>query len=293
MVKGQAIPGSPVFETSSYLQNLLVKAPRDVVEINKPMVVNGEAKHVQVTIPAEQFGNIEILHITDVQFGHQMCRTDRLLEYRDWILAKPNRFTLFGGDMIDAATALSVQSPFENLGDPQWQVYNFVQLVIPMRHRIIGYVGGNHERRTAKGSVFGDAGKLIATLLGVPYSSGQQFVDIYYGDHQPFKNSLWHGGGAARTKGARAQMLAKFMEQGDSHMYWVGHLHDVVMLGSQRVKRDPVVGHLEFEKFSGVMSSSFLDHFGTFAEVSGMAPNDLNMWRVVLEPNGKWELTLR
>lgn len=277
--------------TQEFLNKLQRRAPRDVVKMKFSMRVGDESKYVSVSFdPARYRNGIEILHLTDVQFGHRCCRVDRFIEYRDWVLSQRNRFVFFGGDMVDAATMLSVASPYENTEEPQAQVYRFVELAMPMRHRIIGYVGGNHERRSTK--TFGDLGHLIATLLRIPYSSGKQFVDIHYGDlHCPFKNSLWHGGTGSRTKGSKAQMLHRFMVQGDSQCYWVGHLHDVLMLGDVRERRGP--GGIKIEKFAGVMSSSFLEHYGTYAEVQGMPAGDTQMWRLVLEPNGKWMLTLR
>jgi hypothetical protein len=191
--------------------------------------------------------------------------------------------------MVDAATPISIASPYENTEEPQGQVFRFVELAMPMRHRILGFTFGNHERRSVK--TFGNLGNLIATLLRIPGSSGKQFVDINFGEHKAFKNSLWHGGTGSRTKGAKAQMLHRFMGQGDAQCYWVGHLHDAMVLFDWRERRKS--GHIHLEKYAGVMSSSFLDHYGTYAEVSGMAPSDTMMGRVILEPNGKWELTLR
>ncbi len=275
-----------------YLTRLQYKAPKDVLNLQTSMRFGDESKYITVDIDPKKYKNgIEIIHITDVQFGHLRCNVDKFLEYRDWILSEPNRFVFFGGDMIDAATAISVASPYENTEEPQGQIYRFCELAMPMRHRVLGFVGGNHERRGAK--TFGDLGHLIATLLKIPYSSGKQFVDINYGKHAPFKNSLWHGGSGSRTKGAKAQMLSRFMAQGDSQCYWVGHLHDVLMLGDVRERRHEGGSEIVLEKFAGVMSSSFLEHYGTYAEVAGMAPNDCQMWRLILEPNGHWELTLR
>jgi hypothetical protein len=191
--------------------------------------------------------------------------------------------------MVDAATPISIASPYENTEEPQGQVFRFIEIAMPIRHRILGYVGGNHERRSIK--TFGDLGHLIATLLKIPYSSGKQFVDIHYGDHAPFKNSLWHGGTGSRTKGAKAQMLHRFMAQGDSQCYWVGHLHDCLVLFDWRERR--FYNKIKLEKYAGVMSSSFLDHYGTYAEVAGLAASDTIMGRVILEPNGKWMLTLK
>jgi hypothetical protein len=276
--------------TNSYLDKLWKDAPKDVLQIRGSMQYGDEYKYVTAAFnPKVYKDQIEILHLTDVQFGHLSCNVPVFLEFRDWVLKEPNRFVFFGGDMIDAATSISIASPYENTEEPQGQVFRFVELAMPLRHRILGYVGGNHERRGVK--TFGDLGHLIATLLRVPYSSGKQFVDISYGEHKAFKNSLWHGGTGSKTKGAKMQMLHRFMTQGDAQCYWVGHLHDAMMTFDWREKREN--GKIKLEKFAGVMSSSFLEHYGTYAEVAGMAPAGTMMWRLILEPNGKWELTAR
>lgn len=276
--------------TISYLERLHAGAPLDILKLHTSMQYGEEVKYVTAHFDLAKFPRqIEILHITDVQFGHRSCNVDKFVEYRDWILSKKNRFVLFGGDMVDAATCLSIASPYENTEEPQGQVYRFVELAMPMRHRILGYVGGNHERRGVK--TFGDLGKLIAMLLKVPYSAGKQFVDIHYGDHQPFRNALWHGGTGSRTKGAKAQMIHRWMQQGNADVYWVGHLHDTMMIGDVRTRTAD--GMVHTEKYAGVMSSSFLEHWGTYAEVSGMPAGDTQMWRLILMPDGHSELTLR
>jgi hypothetical protein len=265
------------------------------IKIETDMLYGDESKYVKVIVSPRVYPDgIEVLHITDVQYGHKHCNVAKFIEYRDWILAKPNRFVFFGGDMVDAATVLSVASPYSNTKEPQAQVYDFVELAAPMRHRILGFVGGNHERRSER--AFGDLGHLLATLLKTPYSSGKQFVDIHYGRQIPHRNSLWHGGSGSRTKGAKAQMLHRFMTQGDSHVYWVGHLHDCLMLTDVRERRpyphEPQ-GSMVAEHYLGVMSSSFLSHYGTYAEVMGMSAGGCNMWRLIIEPSGKWEMTHR
>ena len=277
-------------KTQEFLDKIQKNAPKDVIKLNTSMHYGDESKYVSVRFDTKSYPDtIELLMLTDVQFGHIMCQESRFIEFRDWVLKEPNRFVLFGGDMVDAAHAFSVGSSYENKFEPQAQVFRFVELAMPIRHRIIGFVGGNHERRTAK--MFGDLGHLLATLLKVPYSAGKQLIDIHYGQHEPFKISLWHGETGSRTKGAKAQMLHRFMAQGDSQLYLVGHLHDVVLLFDWREKRQK--SRIVLEKFAGVMSSSFLEYWGTYAEVAGLAPSDTMMARVILEPNKHWEVTLR
>lgn len=275
--------------TTTFLDQMYKPLIKGGLRAHQTMIYDGETKYVTYNIPRERHDSIEVMMLTDLQFGHKSFNEDRFLEFREWILSEPNRFVCLGGDLIDAATPLSIQNPYENKFQPSEQVGRFCEMFMPIQHRILGSVGGNHERRTGKS--FGDAGFLIATLLRIPYSRGVQLIDIHYGDHDPFKISIWHGSGAARTKGARAQMLHRFMQQADSQLYLCGHLHDVVLLFDWRQHR--VGKEIKLQKIAGVMSSSFINYWNTFAEVAGLPPSDTMMARAVIEPNGHWEVTLR
>lgn len=234
---------------------------------------------------------LELLHMTDLQFGHVLARLDKIVEYRDWVLAEPNRYMLWGGDMIDAGTRISISSPWEQICEPQGQIYKFCDLMAPARHRILGFVGGNHERRGIP--TFGDLGSLIAHILEVPYSAGRQFIDFNFPKGKSFRVDLFHGRGAAQTAGAKMQMLHTFMQSGDAQIYLVGHLHDAMVKYNWRMVRDPLNHKVNLMKIAGAMSSSFLDYFGSYAEVAGLQANGLMMARVIVEPSGHWELTLR
>lgn len=274
---------------ASFLDRLYDNFPERKVGLTSPMVLDGESKYVEVEISSSKHPKVELIHLTDLQIGAKSFKEKRFKEYRDWILDDPDRFVMLGGDIIDAATVLSVASPYENTAEPGRQVEESVELLKPLRGRILGYVGGNHERRTAK--TYGDAGRVIATLLKIPYSRGVQNIDIKYGRHQPFKISLWHGAGSARTKGAKAQLLHRFMGQGDSMLYCIGHLHDVVCLYDWRQQRRD--GKIVLQKIAGVMSSSFQDYWNTYAESFGMSPSDTMMGRCILGPKGDWEISLK
>jgi len=282
-------PSGETITTSNRLNLLQMEMPPNVIDFRETKIVCGQAKRVHAVFDPAKFKTLEIIHITDVQWGALTCQEERVEEFIDWITSVPNRFVVFGGDMVDANTVLSVGSPYENKYEPKEQMLRFVEVFGRMRHRVIGYVGGNHEARTSK--AFGECGSIIATLLKIPYSNGKQLIDIHFGSHKPFKIDLWHGTGGARTKGAKAQMLHRFMQQGDSQLYLCGHLHDVVLLFDWRQQR--LNDGIHLEKIAGVMSSSFLDYWGTYAERAGLPPSDTMMARCILEPTGHWEITLR
>lgn len=258
------------------------------VSMSSSMHYGEQAKYVHWTFP-DSLSHLELIHITDVQFGHIACKVDRFEEYLDWILDSPCRYILGGGDWVDAWALWSPGSPFEQNANPQSQCYRFAERMSRVRHRILGSVGGNHERRAIP--AFGDLGTLLASYLQIPYSSGQQFIDIKFGKHQPFKIHLWHGRGTSRTKGAKMNMLHEMMKRSDAQLCLVGHLHDVLVTFDWQLKRDN--GKVKLVKQGGAMSSSFMEFWGTYGEVGGMNPSDVMMARTVLEPSGRWELTLK
>lgn len=280
--------------TSNWLDASQQLLPPRVMPLEESMVMDLEAKIVTTFLSEESYpGPVEIMMLTDLQFGSKGFKDARFREFRDWILGQPSCFVVLGGDLIDAATVMSVASPYENKWQPSEQVLNLVKLLSPLRGRILGYVGGNHERRTVKG--FGDAGVLIATLLKIPYSRGEQTIDVQYGQHQPFRIALWHGSGSARTKGAKAQMLHRFMHRGEADVYLCGHLHDAMVLFDwrERIRKRKGEKVIELDKIAGIMSSSFQDYWNSYAETVGLPPSDTMMALIRLYQDGAWEVNMR
>ena len=282
-----------IFDESTTL-NLLSEVQSQLLDyepqIKQSMIKNGQARFVSWDFSDVKIPHIEILQITDVQFGHKECLVEKLHEYFAWVLAEPFRYVVFGGDMVDAGHQQSKGSPFEQIGDPQSELWEFCKLAAPLRHRVLGYVGGNHERRSIP--TFGDLGKSIATILKLPYSPGKQHLDIHFAEHDPFRISMFHGSGASQTTGAIAMNLERFMNQGDSQLYLMGHLHRSLTIQTNREFRGK--HGMELRKIIGARGSSFLGHYGTYAEViMGTSPQSVQMPRTVLDKDGGWEVTLR
>lgn len=261
----------------------------DEYRMSSGMVFGEQTKYVSWELP-EELKTVELLQITDVQFGHVRCKYHRVLEYRDWVLAKANRFMIWTGDMIDAWAAWSPGRGFEQIGDPMSQVFKFCEVWAPARHRILGYVGGNHERRAIPG--FGDLGIMLAALMRIPYSNGKQLIDVHFGKHKPFKISQWHGRGGARTKGTVAQTLHRFASEGDSQLYLMGHLHQPMIIPGWKEVRAPGQ-KVVTRKYIAALGSSFLETWNTYGEIAGYTGGDVLMPRAILDTPGGWEVTLR
>lgn len=292
-VSSQELPtsGPAGIPVASPIENLIpsLKLIPDAYKRTTRLLIQGETKYLSWDFTDAPFSTLELLQITDAQFGHICCKVDRLIEYRDWVLAKPNRFMVWTGDNIDSAHMQSKGTTWENTGSPQYQIYEFCKLWAPARHRVLGYVGGNHERRCL--STFGDLGITIATLLQIPYSRGKQLIDVHFGQHKPFQISQWHGTGGARTKGTVAQVLTRFAAEGDSQLYLMGHLHQPMIIPFWKERRGGT--GLRAVKTVAALGSSFMETWGSYGEVSGYGPSDVLMPLCRLEKSGGWEVILR
>ncbi len=231
---------------------------------------------------AAKHPELDIIFLSDVQYGHNHCRVDKLVEYRDWILAEPNRYCIFGGDMIDAYRVGSPGPGYDNWCRPDSQVFRFCELMAPLRHRILGSVGGNHERRGLAGGV--DLGKLISFILEIPYSEGAQMISLIYGNHKrgvgevhPFRIYAWHGSGAAGSPGGRVNMTLKPVPNDEAQMYFSGHIHHPHVWPNWRTRRDEAAQRMWHEKYYVVSASHFLTFWGTYAEPSGATYTGLMM----------------
>ena len=112
----------------SALMQLLATAPPDAVPRSSGMVYDRETKYVSWTFSPKQFERLELIQITDMQFGHIACKVKRVKEYRDWVLSDPCRYMLWTGDNVDAWRLGSPGSPYDQIGDPQSQVYKFCEI---------------------------------------------------------------------------------------------------------------------------------------------------------------------
>lgn len=251
--------------------------------------LRGEAKYLTWDFSKAPFKTLDLLQVTDMQYGNVACKVDRVIEFRDWVLAAPNRYMIWTGDNVDAAHMLSKGTTWDNVGNPESQVFKFCEIWAPAAHRILGYVGGNHERRTI--TTFGDLGRLIAALLKIPYSGGKQLIDVKFGEHTPFQISQWHGAGGARTKGTVAQTLNRFAGEGDSRLYLMGHLHQAMIIPFFKERRGE--HGVKAVRVVAAMGSSFLETWGSYGEVMGFGPSDVVMPCCTLERAGGWEVRIR
>lgn len=252
---------------------------------------NGECRRASVVIP-NSWAHPIVFAKGDEQLGHVTCDEDRVKKDIAWVQHNPECLVFLLGDAIDSAVKTSPGSIRENTLSPLRQIDSYVEMHQSIKDRIIGYVGGNHERRIDKAlDDSGAAVRLIARGLSgpnhkVPFSGGILLIDVHWRGHV-WTFTLFHGAGAAQTPGSKIQRMQRNMLLSDSMITLSGHLHDEAKTSRRYVKRS-VDGTVRVVKQTALQCGTYLQYIGSYGEVGGMAPVGPDMIVIELFDDGKY-----
>lgn len=252
---------------------------------------NHECRRASITIP-ETWDKPIIFVKGDEQLGHVTCDEERVKKDIAWVQNNPQCLVMLLGDAIDSATKESPGSIRENKVGPITQANQYINIHRSIQDRIIGYVGGNHERRIDKALSEGGAGvRMIAEGLStpehkIPYSGGLLLLDLYWRGHL-WTFTLFHGAGAASTPGSITQRLQKNILLSDSLINLSGHLHNEMKTSRRFVKRSSD-GTIKIAKQTSLQCGTYLKYIGSYGEVGGMNPTGPDMIVIELMPDGRY-----
>lgn len=130
--------------------------------------------------------SIKVYAIGDVHIGAAECDLDGFERFLKQIEREPDSYIVLVGDIINngVRSASCPTNIYDETMPPSAQIDKAVELLRPVAHKILGFVGGNHELRTTK-AVDIDPAHTIAALLGIPhlYRKNMAFVRIVLGEH--------------------------------------------------------------------------------------------------------------
>ena len=107
------------------------------------------------------------IHMGDKGFGEISRR--KLQGYIDWVKATPNAFVFLLGDLVNCATLAGPSSPFQQNMDLSEQVEAIVNMLKPIKDKILGAIDGNHENRLVKFSGYSPTISICERLGGITY----------------------------------------------------------------------------------------------------------------------------
>lgn len=182
---------------------------------------------------SKDFKTVEVYTISDLHIGDARTDIASFKELLKYIMAEPNRFILLAGDLINNAIKSSVSNVYEEIMTPSAQKKWIVEQLEPVRERILGIVGGNHEYRSTK-EVDIDITESIADKIGKPsvYREDETLIKITFGKKGGRENKqqcytiyLTHGAGGGKRPGSSLNNIELLGLSIDADVYIMGHTH--------------------------------------------------------------------
>lgn len=249
--------------------------------------------------------DIKIYPISDVHLGAAEHLTREWELFCEKILSEPNSYITLGGDLINNATRSSVSNIFDETMRPREQKKLMVDMLTPLRDRILCAVSGNHERRSSK-DVDDDATYDIMAKLDLEhlYRENMAFVKIQLGkqeldngtrtrgDQRPtYVLAVTHGAGGGALTGSAVNKNERFAYVMDGCDAFIsGHVHKAFVTQPAKILIDPRNNKVSLRPFKVICSTSWLS-YGGYATQKMLTPSSFSPQTITLKSDRK-EMTV-
>lgn len=182
--------------------------------------------------------DVVIYPIADVHYGALEHNAEGWQAICKEILSQDNAYVILNGDLINNATRSSVSNIFDETCRPREQKKRMVEMLSPLKDRILCITSGNHERRSIK-DADDDPTYDIACKLDLEdiYRPNIAFLNIGLGKrgdrdapNQSYRIAVTHGAGGGIYTGATVNRNERFGNIIDGlDCLIVGHTHKGVV----------------------------------------------------------------
>ncbi len=254
-----------------------------------------------------ELSEVNIIVVSDLHYGNPYCSVKHFQRTVDFIKDTENCYCFLNGDLLEAVTKISRGDIYKQKITPQEQRDEVIELLKPIKAKILGVTIGNHEQR-----IYNETGidlmADIANELSAPYRPEGMFHKLSFGNgnsghsNKPyvFWGYLTHGYGGARTKSAKAVKAERLAGMVHADYYAMSHDHTVNGAPSIYLMPDNrgtinergflsgrVIAHREML----IKTNAYLK-WGGYSEMGGFPPSDLTTPLIqLLTPKSKlWKL---
>ena len=232
------------------------------------------------------FEVIEIYVVHDMHYGNQQFQHQKWKKLKDEILARPNRFVIFVGDLMEMAVPGSKSDVFSQTVPPEaqkeWVSYELGELA--KEGRVIAVVPGNHEhnRATKLCGLYPLYDACCWARIQDCYRENFAVVDIAMGDKKSCGKQFHYVGFVThKAKDLRNWSTADTLEGFDFLLY--GHDHDPKEHARSHLVYDTKNKQVSTKNIETVNAGSFLSYGGYAARAAYRPPSD-KLYKIVLCP---------
>jgi len=240
-----------------------------------------------------------LVPLGDIHYGNEACDKDELDKIVDWIRSRKRVLWIGMGDYADYIgykdsrfdpTVVDKSLSISSLGKLGCElIQKFQSIVAPIANKCIGLMYGNHEDRYQIQQEQMNLHHDLCQKLGVcdlGYSCFTRISFSYKKEVTFYDIRAHHGAGWAQSDGGVINRLVKFMNQTDSDVTLIGHLH-------QRVHKikivlsyngEKVIEKVHFGAVTGTYLKTYADGITTYAEKRGYDPTPIGSYKIPLLP---------
>ncbi len=190
--------------------------------------------------------HVTLYPVSDVHWGAAECMEKEFKAYLKQIQDDPYAAVLLGGDLINNGVKSSKTDVYKEKYPPDVQKEMMIDLLEPIKDKIVAGVAGNHEYRTVKESCQ-DVMKDIFVALQIKdrYTPDAAFIKVSVGEKQNKKPATYmiylsHGSGGGSTLGAGVSRQDNYQLSIEGMDISVsGHTHKPTKTPSARLSFDP------------------------------------------------------
>lgn len=234
---------------------------------------------------------LRIIPISDVHIGDKLTNYKLLKEVLQAIKDTPNVYTIINGDICNVALKNSKSDVYSDELSPMQQIERLIELLYPIKDKILVIGTGNHEDRITKETNI-DVIRLVAKQLGIEdrYTNGWWYLFLRFGEKDQgrkapmcYQITGYHGsGGGGRKAGGKINKLQEMSNVVIADLYIQGHHHQQIATKSSVFIPDYANNSLNRKDMHFLMTNSFLD-YGGYGEKAGFTPQPIGISEAVLD----------
>lgn len=248
-------------------------------------------KIIKVELSSE-YKEIKLYPISDLHIGDANCNIEAIKKVLEEIKESDNTFTILNGDLINNATKNSVSDVYSEKLTPMEQIIKLVDLLEPIKDKILVIHPGNHENRTYKEDGV-DITRIVAKQLGIEDRFSETWWYLYLtlgkGDKgRPIMYTITgvHGYGGGKKNGGKINNLVEMSDKVIADVYIMGHTHTPIMTRNTIYVPDYQHRTLVKKDKYYLMTNSFLN-YGGYGELYGFTPSTTEHQEMILDGKKK------
>lgn len=236
---------------------------------------------------------IVILPLSDIHLGSALFNNKMFNKTVQRLIDEPNTYTILNGDLIDNSNKLSVGDVYGATLTPEQQINTLVELLQPIKDKILCATSGNHENRTYRTCGIDIMNQVMSRLgLKEKYSRHSYVLFVSFGkqsrakkrENRRYTFSIYgrHGSGSGGTTGGKANVLKRMGGVvNNADIYMISHTHEPMIIPAKqftldnRTKTIRAIDQLYFN------TTAFLD-YGEYADDFGLPPNIIKNIDIIL-----------